>query len=831
MRLHNILLEYDTNITAQKQGPALTARWLEDSSAKREVDGHSAQTPEDILGFLEEADPTKNKQYMLWIIKQYIAKNFMYEDIEGLRQEIELYHTMKPRLPVEQRDIGRFDLGKFREMMMSYEGAGGDFELTGEVSEEDVDILVNSPQGVLARAKTEKGACEMGKGTKWCTASTDGSNYADAYIENSTQLEQPYGDGLFIYWEYPGKKKYQIHIGHEEDELDYDEYGELQFPSITVMDAQDQTVFDRQPDWLSKRQNHPVLGGLIKAMKNFYNKELKMVDMFSNVDDGDSDYYEDSPYDDFFDSWERLNGKGAQSLIEQLILEKLPHITKMDVEKRKAGNYYRGLHYDLLDVNRFRFGLQYVSDIRERPWPEMDKLIISDFNKIGQILSTNKEVHDKFLTSLTRDFVVFRDTLKSYAQKGAVSTAVVDAFDKNFMDRFTHPLVLQGQGDEVINSLNTMWGEEYFESAMSNQNYKEYGLDIQSIPKQPPVPLQQLPAIEFFKHVELKPLDTGFTISYQSVFASKGNFNREANLFDRLRYSIIPLYDMTLNLSRDLPGVGFYDDVKNPSTTKQENTRNGPLMAEIEEKLLQVGLDEEQVVNFVSGPARGFSRTWAWGKFDPSTVIQSITGSRTKQVQDLDTSDQQMVKAVYEILSPYMFDLDEKFFDTVVSNLKSSPLGKLNNAIMNTMYDDILNLKQGQGNLKHIFKTASERCLVAGEMFANQAGQPVQFDDNGNVSNSKTGETSHYDLDYVRRNILKKAPGYQDLPLVAPDLNDPNTKKVYVDISKTVAGMSFDQAVNYKYDKKRTQADLDRFDDLYKSFKPLSSTSNDLQGA
>ena len=53
MRLHNLLLEYDTNITAQKQGPALTARWLEDSSAKRDVDGHSAQKPEDILEFLD----------------------------------------------------------------------------------------------------------------------------------------------------------------------------------------------------------------------------------------------------------------------------------------------------------------------------------------------------------------------------------------------------------------------------------------------------------------------------------------------------------------------------------------------------------------------------------------------------------------------------------------------------------------------------------------------------------------------------------------------------------------------------------------------------------
>ena len=230
MRLHKILLEYDTQITAQKQGGPLTARWLEDGSAKRDIDGHSAKTPVEILEFLERADPTKNKQYMLWIIKQYLAKNFMYEDIEGLREEIELYHTIKPRIPVIHRDIGKFDLGSFREMMVAYSGGeGGDFDLAGDLDEDDAVILVNSPQGVLARAKTEKGSCELGKGTKWCTASTDYDNYADSYIQGSVKLEEPYGYGLFIYWEYPGKKKYQIHIGDmNEDEGDDGVYYKVQ---------------------------------------------------------------------------------------------------------------------------------------------------------------------------------------------------------------------------------------------------------------------------------------------------------------------------------------------------------------------------------------------------------------------------------------------------------------------------------------------------------------------------------------------------------------------------------------------------------------------------
>jgi hypothetical protein len=182
-----------------------------------------------------------------------------------------------------------------------------------------------------------------------------------------------------------------------------------------------------------------------------------------------------------------------------------------------------------------------------------------------------------------------------------------------------------------------------------------------------------------------------------------------------------------------------------------------------------------------------------------------------------------------------MYDLDENLYDAIVSNLRSSPLGKLNNAILNKMFDEILELKQSRGSLHGIFKTTSSRCLVAGELFANQAGQPVQFDDQGKkITNARPKSDDenqlHSSLDYIRRLIIQKAPGYQDLKLIAPDLNDPKTKKVYVDISKQVADMSFTEADNYEFDRDRTQADIERFDDLYRSFKPLSSTSNDLQG-
>jgi len=170
------------------------------------------------------------------------------------------------------------------------------------------------------------------------------------------------------------------------------------------------------------------------------------------------------------------------------------------------------------------------------------------------------------------------------------------------------------------------------------------------------------------------------------------------------------------------------------------------------------------------------------------------------------------IKEVYKILSPYMYKLDDKFYDTIVSNIKSSPFGKIKNAIMDRMYEEILDLKNGRGTLHDVFKTTERRCAVAGEQFANLAGQPVQFNDAGFETNGRDG------LDYARRAILQKQPGFADLKLIAPDVNDPQTKKIYQKVSTEAAKLSFAQADNYEFDKPRTQADIDRFQKIYRKF-------------
>ena len=841
MRLHSILLEYDNKITAQKQGPALTARWLEDGSAKRDVDGHSAKTPEEILEFLEYADPTKNKQYMLWIVKEYLAKRFMFEDIEGLKEELELYHTIKPRIPVIHRDIGRFDLGSFREMMVAYSGGeGGDFELAGDLDKQDAEILVNSPQGVLARAKSEKGACELGKGTKWCTASTDGGNYADDYIGGSVTLEEPYGDGLFIYWEYPGKKKYQIHVG--DADIDNGDYGEEGIPAITVMDAQDMTVFSKEPDWLLKRANHPVLKGLIQAIKNKYADELRLLDMWADADVKEEYYDDDAKYFNFFDGWQKLFPKGPNKEIEAKILAEMPAVTKMDIAKRKGEEkrYYRDLTWTFLDMNRFKFGLQYVSNLRGNNWPQIDKIMISEFNTIGSALAEYKDINKKFIREMDMNFIKFHDELNSYVQRGILSKAVPDTFRKNFFAKFEDPELLNNShGSDVIHNVNELWGDEYFAPQMKGQTSKRYGVDIKSMPKAPPVPLQNLPMVKLFSNMPLTPLPQGFNISFASII-KKGIWNREANLFDRMRHSMKKLGDMSYGFARDLPEVSLYGELTNPRTANVEDTPNGPLLIELQKQLKDAGLSEYQVLNFVGAPAQGYSRSWNWGKADPS-IIEKLMGNSNLASYGVKNSgpmgerdyDPKLLKAVYDILDPYMYDVQDDFYTAIVDNLRSSPLGQTNNPILEQMFKELGDLKNN-GTLAGVFRLAEERCRIAGEQFALQAGQPVQLDDKGFVSNEtprpEIEDAQGNTLDYIRRGIIQNSKTLKKLPLIAPDLTDSNTKKIYLDISNNVAGMDPNDVMNFEFSKPKTQRDIDKWEELYRSFKPLHTTPNDLQG-
>jgi hypothetical protein len=79
MRAKELLLEYDRNITLQNWGAKLYSAFLKDPSF-RNSKYTKDQALTTIIRYLEEADPTPNKQYVQTIAKWHCIGKFYMED-------------------------------------------------------------------------------------------------------------------------------------------------------------------------------------------------------------------------------------------------------------------------------------------------------------------------------------------------------------------------------------------------------------------------------------------------------------------------------------------------------------------------------------------------------------------------------------------------------------------------------------------------------------------------------------------------------------------------------------------------------------------------------
>jgi len=232
-----LLLEYDRDITSKKFGSQIETA----SSADTKADTNS------VLSSLEDMDPTKNKQYVQWLVKQYIKKLFRLEDGNRVKQVLVDFDKLKPRLP--EKDINRFTFHELESQidkvlnpeLNSTDSKEGNFEVP-----EDAEVLYSGPLGQLTSPKTEEAACELGKGTKWCTSSKE-NNMFSRYNEK----------GKLYIWRDRDGSKYQFH-----------------FKTSQFMDAKDKEIsYDKLTEFRTK---HPVLKKLFKLGETEIAKDAQL---------------------------------------------------------------------------------------------------------------------------------------------------------------------------------------------------------------------------------------------------------------------------------------------------------------------------------------------------------------------------------------------------------------------------------------------------------------------------------------------------------------------------------------------------------------------------
>jgi len=168
-----------------------------------------------ILAHLETGDPTAHKEYTQWIAKMYIMGDTALEDIGStLKEYLYKFALLKRKKLISPpaNDINRYSsFTQFMDVMDKYELPDEEVVDKGEATEvyEDATVRVVVPEDQAA-------ACYYGRGTRWCTAATKGTNYYGQYSrQGPLYILLPKSPA------HPGER-YQLHFPSEQymDESD-----------------------------------------------------------------------------------------------------------------------------------------------------------------------------------------------------------------------------------------------------------------------------------------------------------------------------------------------------------------------------------------------------------------------------------------------------------------------------------------------------------------------------------------------------------------------------------------------------------------------------------
>ena len=179
-----------------------------------------------IFDLFEDADPTRHKEYLLWIALQYV-KGYIRsaEDIPArIKPALRTYHKLKQSSLHINRDITRLNACQL-EALIAQHGTNDWFNPNERGNSKEVfrdnDVRVIVPLDHMA-------AYYYGRGTRWCTSSADSESIFEAYND-----EGP------------------LHILLPQSPERIDEKYQLHFPQGQFMDEDDRPV---SLAWLAKQR-------------------------------------------------------------------------------------------------------------------------------------------------------------------------------------------------------------------------------------------------------------------------------------------------------------------------------------------------------------------------------------------------------------------------------------------------------------------------------------------------------------------------------------------------------------------------------------------------
>lgn len=146
-----------------------------------------------------DADPTKNKSYVVWLIVKLFAnseRTLFYEDLYKATRYLTIYHKIKHKID-NDRDKNIFNIDSLPELYNIIEPFETNIETTLSQSQRQNPTLL--PEEIKSKLSSEivyedeewqiiiplsqESSCVLGEGTQWCTAHEGGSLYS-SYANN-----------------------------------------------------------------------------------------------------------------------------------------------------------------------------------------------------------------------------------------------------------------------------------------------------------------------------------------------------------------------------------------------------------------------------------------------------------------------------------------------------------------------------------------------------------------------------------------------------------------------------------------------------------------------
>ena len=145
---------------------------------------------------------TYTNKYMIWLIKQYVQNKFKIpEDLSKLNSELKRFNQISHKL--EKSDISKYSWEEFLDIVPELDNIHTSNE-EERIAKSGAVKVFEDDYWYIINPKTQEAACYYGKGTRWCTASTESENYFDYYNDD--------GNIYIIINKQNPNIKYQFHV-------------------------------------------------------------------------------------------------------------------------------------------------------------------------------------------------------------------------------------------------------------------------------------------------------------------------------------------------------------------------------------------------------------------------------------------------------------------------------------------------------------------------------------------------------------------------------------------------------------------------------------------